>query len=76
MYAAMARGDGLAGSLGLSVQDSGGWADLPVTTRPPQRVQPEAAAGRITTGRDRQSRWACVPVYARGWQAYSYARCS
>ena len=34
---------GVGGSLGLSMQDSGGWADLPVTTRPPQRVQPEAA---------------------------------
>jgi hypothetical protein len=30
-------------SLGLSVQASEGWADLPATTRPPQRVQPEAA---------------------------------
>jgi len=24
------------------MQASGGWADLPATTRPPQRVQPEA----------------------------------
>ena len=31
------------GSLGLSMQASEGWADLPVTTRPLQRVQPEAA---------------------------------
>jgi hypothetical protein len=30
-------------SLGLSVQASEVWADLPVTTRPLQRVQPEAA---------------------------------
>jgi hypothetical protein len=30
-------------SLGLSVQASEGWADLPATTRPLQRVQPEAA---------------------------------
>ena len=31
------------GSLGLSMQASEGWANLPATTRPPQRVQPEAA---------------------------------
>src|SRR5215211_8376303 len=32
-----------------------GWADLPATTRPRQRVQPEAAGGRVAPGRDRQS---------------------
>ena len=31
------------GSLGLSMQASEGWANLPATTRPLQRVQPEAA---------------------------------
>ena len=31
------------GSLGLSMQASEGWANLPATTRPPQRVQPAAA---------------------------------
>ena len=30
-------------SLGLSMQASEGWANLPATTRPLQRVQPEAA---------------------------------
>src|SRR5215216_1706418 len=49
-------------SLGLSVQASEGWADLPATTRPPQRVQPEAAGARVATGRDRQSGPAGVPV--------------
>jgi len=39
-------------------------------------VQPEAAGGRIATGSDHQSRQACVPVGGRGWQGYSYARCS
>jgi hypothetical protein len=43
------------GSLGLSMQASEGWANLPATTRPPQRVQPEAAKGRLATGRARQS---------------------
>jgi hypothetical protein len=28
------------GGLGLSMQDSGGWAGLPATTRPPQRCSP------------------------------------
>jgi hypothetical protein len=37
------------------MQASGGWADLPATTRPPQRVQPEATGGRVAAGRDRQS---------------------
>jgi hypothetical protein len=31
-------------SPGLPMQASEGWADLPRQTRPPQRVQPEAAA--------------------------------
>jgi hypothetical protein len=35
-------------SLGLSMQASGGSADLPATTRPPQRVQPEATETSIT----------------------------
>jgi hypothetical protein len=42
-------------SLGLSMQASEGWANLPATTRPPQRVQPEAARSRVATGSDRQS---------------------
>jgi hypothetical protein len=33
------------------MQASGGWADLPATTRPPQRVQPEAAGGWVAAGR-------------------------
>ena len=37
------RPPGRGGSLGLSMQESEGWANLPATTRPPQRVQPEAA---------------------------------
>jgi hypothetical protein len=43
------------GSLGLSMQASEGWADLPATTRPLQRVRPEAARARVATGSDRQS---------------------
>jgi hypothetical protein len=43
------------GSLGLSMQAGEGWADLPATTRPLQRVRPEAARGRVATGSDRQS---------------------
>jgi hypothetical protein len=46
--AATVCGGGWVGSLGLSMQDSGGWASLPATTRPPQRVQPETAQARIT----------------------------
>jgi hypothetical protein len=49
-------------SLGLAMQASEGWANLPATTRPPQRVQPEAARGRVATGSDRQSGAADVPV--------------
>jgi hypothetical protein len=32
-------------SLGLSMQASEDWAGLPATTRPSQRMQPEAAWG-------------------------------
>jgi hypothetical protein len=42
-------------SLGLLMQASGGWANLPATTRPRQRVQPEAAGDRVATDSDRQS---------------------
>jgi hypothetical protein len=31
-----------------AMQDSGDWANLPATTRPPQRVRPEATQTRIT----------------------------
>ena len=37
------RPRGRGSSLGLSMQASEGWANLPATTRPPQRVQPGAA---------------------------------
>ena len=43
------------GSLRLSMQASEGWADLPATTRPLQRMQPEAAGSRVATGSDHQS---------------------
>jgi hypothetical protein len=52
------------GSLGLSMQASEGWADLPATTRPQQRVQPEAAGDRVATDSDRQSGRA-----GTGWRA-------
>jgi hypothetical protein len=42
-------------SLGLSMQASEVWAGLPATTRPSQRVQPEAARGRVATATGRQS---------------------
>jgi hypothetical protein len=61
-------------SLGLSMQASEGWANLPAATRPLQRMQPEAARGRVATDSDRQSVGVGVPVGGRGWQAYSYAR--
>jgi hypothetical protein len=48
-------------SLGLSMQASEGWANLPATTRPPQRLQPEAAQSRVATEGDRQSDLAGVP---------------
>jgi hypothetical protein len=57
------RPPGRGGSLGLSMQASEGWANLPATTRPPQRVQPEAAGGRVATGRARQS----GPSQPAGW---------
>src|SRR5512133_430726 len=63
------------GSLGLLMQASEGWADLPATTRPQQRVQPEAAGDRVATDSDRQSGRAGTG-WTAGWQAYSYARCS
>jgi hypothetical protein len=52
---AAGAGCGQGSSLGLSVQASEGWANLPATTRPLQRVQPEAARGRVATDSDRQS---------------------
>ena len=54
-------------SLGLLMQASGGWADVPATTRPRQRVQPEAAGDRVATDSDRQSGRAGYRL--RGWTA-------
>jgi hypothetical protein len=55
LRASIPTSPGRGGSLGLSMQASEGWANLPAATRPPQRVQPEAAKGRLATGRARQS---------------------
>ena len=43
-------GGGVSGGLGLSMQESGGWANLPATTRPLQRVQPKATQASIAHG--------------------------
>jgi hypothetical protein len=57
-------------SLELLMQASEGWANLPATTRPQQRVQPEAARDRVATDSDRQSGRAGTG-WTAGWQAYS-----
>jgi hypothetical protein len=56
---------GSVGSLGLSMQESGGWANLPATTRPLQRVQPETAQASITHGQPGPG-WPVGPLVSAG----------
>jgi hypothetical protein len=56
---------GVSGGLGLSMQESGGWANLPATTRPLQRVQPEATQASITHGQPGPG-WPVEPLVSAG----------